>query len=131
MPKNEYQVCEGIKWVDVRDPSIAEMEELSKQYRLNHHTVRDCMQPEHLPKYEFVDDVHFLILRFYSHGLDEYVATIQEITNKIAIFYTEQFIITIHKAEAPFIEVISKKLIESKKCFINNRCTRKNYLECS
>ena len=44
------------------------------------------------------------------------MATIQEITNKIAIFYTDQFIITIHKAEAPFFEAISKKAGESKEC---------------
>jgi magnesium transporter len=62
------------------------------------------MQPEHLPKYEFVDDVHFLMLRFYAHTIDSQNATIQELTNKIAIFYTERFIITIHKAEAPFLE---------------------------
>ncbi len=71
MPEKEYQVCAGIKWIDVLDPSVAEMEELSKKYGLNHHTARDCMQPEHLPKYEFVDDVHFLILRFYSHESDQ------------------------------------------------------------
>ena len=96
--------------------TLPEPKEKRRQNKLNHHTVLDCAQPEHLPKYEFVDDVHFLILRFYSHGSDKYVATIQEITNKIAIFYTDQFIITIHKAEAPFIEVISKKLRESKEC---------------
>jgi magnesium transporter len=98
------------------DPSLAEMEELSRQYKLNHHTVRDCMQPQHLPKYEFVDDVHFLILRFYSHEPDKGMATIQEITDKIAIFYTDQFIITIHKAKASFLELISRKLTRPQAC---------------
>ncbi len=73
------------------------MEELSKQYGLNHHTVKDCLEPEHLPKYESDNDVHFLILRFYAHQFDKRLATIQELTNKIAIFYTDDFLITIHK----------------------------------
>lgn len=114
MPEKEYEVGARIKWIDVIDPSVAEMEELSKRYGLNPHMARDCMQPEHLPKYEFVDNVHFLILRFYSQESNNCEATIQELTNKIAIFYTDQFIITIHKAEASFLNVISQKLKESK-----------------
>ncbi len=90
MASKDHEVCEGINWIDVMHPSFSEMEELSKQYGLNHHIVRDCLQPEHLPKYEFVDDVHFLILRFYAHESDKRMATIQEFTNKIAIFYTDQ-----------------------------------------
>ena len=115
MAKKEHQIHEKINWMDVMDPSLDEMEELSKQYGLNQNTVRDCLQPEHLPKYEFVDDVHFLILRFYSHVADKPVATIQEFTNKIAIFYTDQFIITIHKTETLFLEEIRRKFVELKK----------------
>ena len=114
-PAKYNEVCDGINWIDGLNPSQkAEMEALSEQYRLNNHAVRDCMQPEHLPKYELVDEVHFLILRFYSHDGDTEVATIQELTNKIAIFYTEKFIITIHKAEAPFLEEIRKRFIDTK-----------------
>jgi magnesium transporter len=116
MAQKEHSICDGKNWIDVLDPSVAEMEELSQQYGLNHHIVRDCMQPEHLPKYEYVDDVDFFILRFYAHVSDKSVATIQELTNKIAIFYTEDFIITIHKAEAPFLSVIFKKFVYAKKC---------------
>ena len=116
MTKNEYPVCNGVMWVDILNPSGEEMEELSKKYFLNEHIVRDCMQPEHLPKYELVDDVHFLILRFYSPEPDKPIATIQQLTNKIAIFYTEKFIITIHKSEAIFLNDIRIKFIEPKKC---------------
>ena len=65
MSKKEQVICEGIKWIDIIDPSISEMEDLAREYNLNQNIVKDCMQPEHLPKYEFVDDIHFLILRFF------------------------------------------------------------------
>ena len=116
MAINGYEVCDGIKWIDVLNPSQAEMQELSDEFHLNNHAVRDCMQPEHLPKYEMVDDVHFLILRFFAKDPGKPIATIQELTNKIAIFYTEKFIITIHKAEAPFLEEVRKKYLDKKKC---------------
>ncbi len=116
MTRNEYPVCDGANWTDILNPSKEEMEEISKEYHLNEHIVRDCMQPEHLPKYELVDDVHFLILRFYSPDKDKPVATIQELTNKIAIFYTDKFIITIHKSDADFLELIHSKFTGAKKC---------------
>lgn len=116
MAKKEVNICEGIEWVDITDPSLEEMEALSQQYGLNNHIVRDCLQPEHLPKYEFVDEVHFLILRFYIHQTDKRMATIQSLTNKIAIFYTKDFLITIHKSETPFLEVIHRNYVSKGKC---------------
>jgi magnesium transporter len=74
------------------------------------------MQPEHLPKYEFVDDVHFLILRYFSHSFDKRIVTIQDLTNKIAIFFADHFLITIHKSEAVFLDIIRKKIVAPGKC---------------
>lgn len=116
MSRKEQVICEGIKWIDITDPSVAEMEELSKEYNLNQNIVRDCMQPEHLPKYEFVDEVHFLILRFFSHSFDKRVLTIQDLTNKIALFYADHFLITIHKADAKFLEILRNKYVAAGKC---------------
>jgi magnesium transporter len=116
MAINGYEVCDGIKWIDVLNPSQAEMQDLSDEYHLNNHAVRDCMQPQHLPKYELIDDVHFLILRFFAKDPDKPIATIQELTNKIAIFYTDKFIITIHKSEASFLEDVRKRHVDTKKC---------------
>lgn len=115
MTRNEYHVCEMAAWTDVLDPSAEEMEQISKEFGLDEHTVKDCMQPEHLPKYELVGDVHFLILRFYAPEKDKPIATIQELTNKIAIFYTDKFILTIHKSKTPFLEDVQKKFIGNKK----------------
>ena len=116
MARKEQVVCENIKWIDITDPTTQEMEELSTEYKLNPNIVRDCMQPEHLPKYEFVDDVHFLILRFFSHTFDKRLVTIQDLTNKIAIFYADHFLITIHKAEAKFLDTIRIRSVISGKC---------------
>lgn len=115
MTRNEYPACSGANWIDILNPSKEEMEQISKEYNLDQHIVRDCMEPEHLPKYELVDDVHFLILRFYAPQGDKAVPTIQELTNKIAIFYTDKFVITIHRKELCFVDDILKKF-SAKKC---------------
>lgn len=86
------------------------MADLAKLHRLNAYTVRDCLDPEHLPKYELSGKTHFLILRFYVHSFEMNIGSIQELTDKIAIFYSDDFLITIHKSEIPFLKVLSKKI---------------------
>lgn len=111
MAIKEKQLAGDVKWIDVTDPAVQEMEELSRQYHLNQHTVKDCMMPEHLPKYEYDEDmqVHFLMLRFYVHTADKHASSIQELTNKIAIFYTDKVLITIHKNGTPFLDLIARQ----------------------
>lgn len=116
MIKNREDLSSGQHWLDVTDPTEEEMRTISAEYGLHEQIMRDCMQPEHLPKYESVDDVNFLILRFYARQQMERVSTIQELTNKVAVFYTDEFIVTIHKNETPFLEEIRKRFVETKKC---------------
>ena len=103
-------------WISVIDPSTAEMEQLSKEHELNQHIVRDCLEPEHLPKYEFVDDMHFLILRFFARDPAKRNTTIQDVTNKIAIFYNEKLLITILRTDINFIKVIREKYVNTGRC---------------
>lgn len=116
MPFKEDIVCENITWIDFIQPTQAEMEELAAHYNLNSYIVRDCLDPDHLPKYDLVDNVHFLILRFFSHSFDKKIATVQDLTNKIAIFYTDQYLLTIHKEEIRFLESIREKYVQRGKC---------------
>ena len=116
MAIKEYEVCEHIKWLEITEPTTQEMELISAEYNLHYQLVRDCMQPDHLPKYDSVDDVNFLILRYYSHAFDKKMATIQELSNKIAIFYTNDFLITIHKDPVQFLAHIQRKYVDKGKC---------------
>jgi magnesium transporter len=115
MPLKE-KLSGGIRWLDVHEPSATEMAELSRNFNLNEQMVKDCLQPEHLPKYEYDDEtgVHFLILRFYAHAPGRSISSIQELTDKIAIFYNKKNLITIHLAQTPFLDVIARRA--SKKC---------------
>jgi magnesium transporter len=111
MPRKEQMICEGTSWIDLTEPTNAEMQEISEQFGLNPHTVKDCMEPEHLPKYEKDEQTHFLILRFYDHNFNSTMATIQELTNKLAIFFSDTFIITM------FLDVLRNKYCNQGKSF--------------
>lgn len=97
-------------------PTKDELDQLSREFNLNEHIVRDSMEPEHLPKYDMVDDVNFLILRYYTHEPDKRIATIQELSNKIAVFYTSDFLLTIHKVEISFLSNLYQQYVAKKKC---------------
>jgi magnesium transporter len=116
MPLKESMVCTDVQWIDITQPTPSEMDELAKKYGLNSYIVRDCMDPDHLPKYDLVNDVNFFILRFFSHSFDKKIATVQDFTNKIAIFYNDDFLLTIHKEEVRFIESIREKYVQTGKC---------------
>ncbi|MCU7551003.1 hypothetical protein OCK74_17930 [Chitinophagaceae bacterium LB-8] len=116
MPSKEETVCNHVQWIDFTQPTQGEMEQLAKRYGLNNYIVRDCLDPDHLPKYDLIEDVHFLILRFFSHSFDKQIATVQDLTNKIAIFYNHDFLLTLHKDEVRFIESIREKYVQPGKC---------------
>jgi magnesium transporter len=115
MPVRETIISENVRWIDLLDPTEKEMETLSKDFKLNPYIVRDSLEPMHLPKFDVVDDVNFLIIRFYVAQQDNKAATIQELTNKIAVFYTDKFLLTVHKFEVPFLDKIYTPTISSAK----------------
>src|SRR5687767_5549171 len=88
---------ENFQWIDVLDPTAEEVDQLSKTYHLHHYTLRDCLEPDHLPKHEQLEDANFLITRLLTGETNQEADSIQEMTNKVAIFYNKKFLITIHR----------------------------------
>ncbi|MEJ8755603.1 CorA family divalent cation transporter [Pontibacter sp. H259] len=101
----------GWEWIDVENPSLEELQALAQQYGLHPSSVRDCLQPEHLPKYEIANDIVFIITRIFDTQAHLEADTIQELTNKVSIFYHEKFIITIHKHPVELIPEIVEKYV--------------------
>lgn len=104
------------EWIDITKPTKTELSEISTTYNLHRSLVEDSLQPEHLPKYEKIDNIEFLILRVYSARATKESDTIQELSDKIAIFIDGGFIITIHRMEYNFLEEIKERYVETGKC---------------
>ncbi|MHC2991916.1 hypothetical protein OB13_10085 [Pontibacter sp. HJ8] len=101
------------QWIDLESPSEEELKEVAAQYGLHRSSVIDSLQPEHLPKYEEIGEVAFMITRIYDRGAHKEADTIQELTNKVAIFFSRKFIITIHRNPADLIEEVESKYIRT------------------
>ncbi|MFA6086321.1 CorA family divalent cation transporter [Mucilaginibacter sp.] len=97
----------GFEWLDITAPSDEEFAEIAKKYKLHPVLVNDCLQPDHLPKFERLENYSFIIFRIYTNNDLLEADSVQELTSKIAIFYSEDFILTIHrKKQTLFDEII-------------------------
>ena len=106
----------GFDWIDITAPEKSELEPLASRYDLHEAALNDCLQPGHLPKYEPFRNHTFIILRFHITHTDREADTVEEITNKVAIFIGENYILTLHRKPWPAIEVISEDQEMRGKC---------------
>jgi magnesium transporter len=99
---------ETLFWMDVVDPSETELGQIAERYTLHPTSLKDCLDPMHLPKYESYGDIHFLILRhadketFRLRDAD----TIRELTRKLVLFVFSKGIISIHRSEQDFVTTL-------------------------
>ncbi len=97
------------KWIDVVSPSPEELEALAAEYGIHPLAVQDCLEPEHLPKYERIGAITFVILRAYDDQAGPDIDTVHGLTRKVAIFFNDQFLITVHRAEQRFMEDLKRE----------------------
>lgn len=96
-------------WIDLLNPTENELLQLSEDQNLNKYAVFDCLEPDHLPKFEEIDQTHFLLTRLVSGPSFQTNETIQSLTTKLAFFYRENLLITIHRQPLSFLEIIKEK----------------------
>lgn len=106
----------GYEWIDIVNPGKEELNDVAARYDLHKSLVEDSLQPEHLPKFEMVGDTQFIILRVYSNDVPPEADTVQEVTDKIAVFFGTHFLITIHRREFSFLNEIKSKYVDTGKC---------------
>lgn len=95
MAIKKSEVCPGVIWLDVVQPTKPQIAELAHDYHINGHVLQDCLDPDHLPKYEQLGNATFIIIRLFS-APKSHVDTIQEMTEKVAVFFADRFLLTIH-----------------------------------
>jgi magnesium transporter len=97
-------------WLDVVQPTAEELDEIGRAHGLQYTAVKDCLDPEHLPKFEQFDTHSFVILRAFDEESEQSCGTVQELTRKIAIFSGPGFLITIHRTEQRWLAALEAKL---------------------
>jgi magnesium transporter len=101
-------------WLDINSPSPEELDALAKEYHLHSALVKDCLQQDHLPKFEALESYNFIIFRIHTEKDVIEADSVQELTHKIAVFYSQKFIITIHRKEQRFTEYLMEMVEKGK-----------------
>ena len=96
-------------WLDIVQPTAAELEEVARTHGLQPTSVKDCLDPEHLPKFEQFENYTFVIIRAFDEQSEQTCATVQELTRKVAIFSGQGFLITIHRTELPWLAAVEAR----------------------
>jgi magnesium transporter len=104
------------RWVDVTAPSADDLASLAKRFALPPQAVQDCLEPEHLPKFEKFGNLRFMIVRAFDSRADAEADTLRELTRKVSIFESPDLILTIHRAPQAFLE----KLQEQSRASVND-----------
>ena len=108
--KSEITFSSNFTWIDVTNPTENELQTIAEVYGLHPLLIKDCLDPEHLPKFEEIEDGFFIIIRAYDVEKGAEGVTIREMTRKVAIFVRGQVIITIHRATLPFMSKFQEDL---------------------
>lgn len=106
---------DGFAWLDVTNPSQAELMDIAREYAIPHSSVQDSLEPEHLPKFEQIEDKIFIITRVLDPAAKATAGSIQQSSRKIAIFFDKGLLITIHRSEQPLLRELKEKYIDTGK----------------
>lgn len=76
---------------------------LAEEFPIPLQTLSTCLNPEHLPKCEALNQVLFFIMRHHDSSAKAKAATMQELTTKLVFFVGKEFVLTIHRTALPCI----------------------------
>ncbi len=100
-------------WIDVQEPEQADFDRLSQEFGLPYLLVQDTLRPEHLPKFEEAEGGNFLMMRSFDKDCSNEDTTVQGLTRKIALFISDNRVITIHRVELDYLDAVAKKAQKS------------------
>lgn len=106
-------------WIDICQPDIANLDKIAKEYNLDYFQIKDSLETGHLPKFEKQEKYNFLILRAYTANFSERTTNVTDLSNKIAFFYSEQKVITVHRADFDFLANIHDGCLNSEDLLID------------
>ena len=110
----EFQLDANKIWIDIQSPSAAELDQFAESHKIHQQNLKDCLESDHLPKFEDTEPLQFLITRVIVGNTRE-DHTVQEISSKVAMFFDDNILITVHRLPHDFIEDMITRYIEPKK----------------
>ena len=110
MQRNSFN---SFEWIDICNPDEEQLMEIASEFQLGIFQIKDSLEMGHLPKIESNAHHHFLLFRAYSANITDRITNVNELSNKVAFFYNDKQVITIHRAPFSFLEKPKQHIEES------------------
>ena len=110
MPIEQKYKTAQWEWIDVTAPTDEDLRFLHERYHINYLLLEDTIDPNHLPKFEEVDDVKFFLARESTDLERRTVNNISDISSKLGIFLLPKLIITTHRSKSKSIYEVCDEL---------------------
>ena len=106
----------GYEWIDLINPDADALAHIATTYGLHKASIQDTIEVDHLPKFERLKTYTFVILRYFQPDNESQADTVEELTNKVAIVVSNDFIITIHRYDWQPLSTISQEKVDGQEC---------------
>jgi magnesium transporter len=87
-------------WVDIDEPTAAELDALADELGLHHLAIEDALDPHQRDKYVHYDQHVFLV----AHGIELDVAAAELRTVELDVFIGERWLVTVHHGGADLVD---------------------------
>ncbi len=104
---------ENSRWIDIEAPSEQELSNIKTKNNVHSNIVEDALEKGHLPKIERTEGNVFLILRAYHLDASKDLVDVEEISKKVAFFYSQEELITTHPIDFSFLDVLKNKHLQN------------------
>lgn len=98
------------EWLDVVAPTDEDLRFMHERYHINELLLEDTVDPNHLPKYEEVDQVKFFLTRESTDMERRTLNNMSDISTKLGIFLVPGLIITTHRSKSQSINEVFEEL---------------------
>ncbi len=108
MEKKYHETAfENFTWIDICHTNQENLDKIAKDYELDFFQIKDSLQVGHLPKYEKLTNYQFMILRAFSAKPGVRITSVNELSSKVAFFFSDKRVITIHRAKFDFMQNVT------------------------
>lgn len=114
MPVTLLHKTENFQWIDILDLKPEEIPEIAETYGINTLLLEDCIDPNHLPKYENPGNIHFFLTRISTSLERAGLNSISDVSTKLGIFLREDLLLTVHRVENKALAALQQKTEDQK-----------------
>jgi magnesium transporter len=103
---------EAFVWVGLREPNLAEMQDVAEVFGLHALAVEDAVCAHQRPKLERYDETLFLVLKTVNYVAHESVALARQIveTGEVMVFVGKDFLVTVRHGEHGGLSEVRKRM---------------------